>query len=78
MGIMTMNENNANVQDGKPKKKNSGNSGGFQGMGLSEEVYRGVVKMGFRVSTKKNGIATLFIYTNTVQKIYNYYHLCSL
>lgn len=36
--------------DVKSKKKNIGNSGGFQGLGLSDEVYRGIVKMGFRVS----------------------------
>ncbi len=44
----------SNHYDVKGKKKSSGSSGGgFQGMGLSEEVYRGVVKMGFRVSNTK-------------------------
>ena len=37
-------------QDAKSRKKSGSNSGGFQGMGLSEEVYRGIVKIGFRVS----------------------------
>lgn len=41
-------------QDVKGRRKSNGhsNSGGFQAMGLSEEVYRGIVKMGFRVSYK--------------------------
>ena len=39
------------IQDAKSKKKGGSNSGGFQGMGLSEEIYRGIVKMGFRVSS---------------------------
>jgi hypothetical protein len=30
------------------KRKGSGN--GFQGLGLSDPVYRGIVRMGFRVS----------------------------
>ena len=43
----------------KPKRKsissnhsNSNNSGtnGFKALGLSDDVYRGIVKMGFRVS----------------------------
>ena len=37
----------ATKQDGKNKKKNGG---AFQSMGLSDEVYNGIVKMGFRVS----------------------------
>ena len=40
----------------KAKKKsnsNSGSGGGFQSMGLSEEVYRGIVKMGFWVRNNK-------------------------
>jgi hypothetical protein len=42
----------SNNADAKSRKKGGGNSGGgFQSMGLSEEVYRGIVKMGFRVST---------------------------
>lgn len=28
-----------------------GNGNGFQAMGLSDPVFRGVVRMGFRVST---------------------------
>ena len=32
-------------------KKSKKSSGGFQSLGLSEPVYRGVVKMGFRVPT---------------------------
>ena len=35
-----------NSTNGKKKK-----SGGFQSLGLSEPVYRGIVKMGFRVPT---------------------------
>lgn len=37
---------------GGPSKKNKGISGGgFQSLGLSEPVYRGIVKMGFRIPT---------------------------
>lgn len=32
------------------RKKGSGN--GFQGLGLSDPVYRGIVRMGFRVSVR--------------------------
>lgn len=32
-------------------KKSKKNAGGFQSMGLSEEIYKGIVKMGFRVPT---------------------------
>ena len=43
----------SSLNDKKMRKKSnnggSGNSGGFQSMGLSEEVYRGIMKMGFRV-----------------------------
>ena len=35
--------------ESQQSKKKSG--GGFQSMGLSEEVYRGIVKMGFRIPT---------------------------
>mmetsp|Transcript_25700 Transcript_25700/g.31659 ORF Transcript_25700/g.31659 Transcript_25700/m.31659 type:complete len:1036 (+) Transcript_25700:141-3248(+) len=43
-----------NSHDTKPRKKGGGSSnsgGGFQSMGLSEPVYGGIVKMGFRVPT---------------------------
>ena len=49
----------ANKNKSKPKRKsissnhsNSNNSGtnGFKALGLSDDVYRGIVKMGFRVS----------------------------
>ena len=33
------------------KKKNGNSSGGFQNLGLSDEVYRGIVKLGFRIPT---------------------------
>uniref|UniRef100_A0A7S3V9E8 RNA helicase n=1 Tax=Chaetoceros debilis TaxID=122233 RepID=A0A7S3V9E8_9STRA len=33
------------------KKSKTGSGGGFQSLGLSDEVYRGVVKMGFRMPT---------------------------
>ena len=43
--------NSTNDRDGgKHKSSNKKGGGGFQSMGLSEEIYRGIVKMGFRVS----------------------------
>jgi ATP-dependent RNA helicase DDX54/DBP10 len=39
------------MTESEGKKSGKKNAGGFQGMGLSEEVYRGIVKMGFRVPT---------------------------
>ncbi len=39
-----------NSNGAKGKKGNNGIKGGFQSLGLSDEVYRGISKMGFRVS----------------------------
>jgi hypothetical protein len=45
-----MTERKRVTEDGdRPKPRNKGGGGGFQSLGLSDEVYRGVVKMGFRV-----------------------------
>jgi len=45
------NENENDGIGGYQKKKGKKSSGGFQSLGLSEDVYRGIVKMGFRVPT---------------------------
>jgi ATP-dependent RNA helicase DDX54/DBP10 len=39
------------MSEGDQSQKKKKNGGGFQAMGLSEEVYRGIVKMGFRTPT---------------------------
>ena len=49
-------------------KKSSSNSGSFQGMGLSEEVYRGINKMGFRMPTpvQRKSLPVILSGTDTV------------
>ena len=45
-----MTERKKVTEDGdRPKPRNKSGGGGFQNLGLSDEIYRGVVKMGFRV-----------------------------
>lgn len=50
---MTESTNDSNNDTKRRKKGGGGGSGsinGFQSLGLSDEIYRGISKMGFRVS----------------------------
>jgi len=62
------NDDDGTATSKRKKKSKSGDAGGFQTLGLSEEVYRGIRKMGFRTPTpvQRKSLPVILSGTDTV------------